>query len=600
MRLALLTTLVWSVTGNDEQCRDLMARSDTEFKPIRVRPIYDSMFGSESAQSYVTESLMPAIISWIERAIKVRRNLAGVEQRPLRDAFNPACGGSTQIAGYLAENGDNADLLVSVKLLPLDGLAGMAWVCFTDDCGRPTYTAVVLNSFKVDDAVTGKEGAREKLESTLLHEMFHTLGFLHAHFAEFRNRQTMERLDPVVRAPIKYLCEEREDGSFSVRWDVRGREALGADTFNWPGNIVRAINARGLKAEDCRCPVDPNRVYTNADIEYCMRHPNHCAIAVTSPKVVEKAREYYGCDDIEGLELENSLPKCSELLQPHWKMRTLKAELMTWLSFDTRSWVSPMTLALLEDSGWYEVDYNMAAASIPTGSYGYKAGCEFAIGKCMNNGRPVDDKIFCLPSDAGRNRCSLDATSVTSCNSPTIEQEGNATWRRRGTQTRRTFLPSYSYGIGRNWGLYGMDFCPVYDTKTTCMFGDSGVNSRCLETQDGQALCMPVQCSADRSRYEIPGVGVCGEEGQSLLIRRGKHGSLDNSQVVCRDPAVVCADWNLVHFASHSAMRTIPAALGREPGPVGQITHSLPSGRKSGTIQQSMLISLLITILHVV
>jgi leishmanolysin-like peptidase len=47
--------------------------------------------------------------------------------------------------------------------------------------------------------------------------------------------------------------------------------------------------------------------------------------------------------------------------------------------------ISPMTLALFEDSGWYTPDYNMASRYSYGRDWGYKQGCAFTTDKCLNN-----------------------------------------------------------------------------------------------------------------------------------------------------------------------------------------------------------------------
>ncbi len=61
----------------------------------------------------------------------------------------------------------------------------------------------------------------------------------------------------------------------------------------------------------------------------------------------------------------------------HWEKRLLMNEIMTG-SVDTRSVVSAMTLALLEDSGWYKANYSMAEQL----DWGQNQGTEFLISRC--------------------------------------------------------------------------------------------------------------------------------------------------------------------------------------------------------------------------
>ena len=48
--------------------------------------------------------------------------------------------------------------------------------------------------------------------------------------------------------------------------------------------------------------------------------------------------------------------------------------------------ISPMTLALLEDSGWYTGNFTALTSYTRGMSRGYKQGCAFATEKCLSNG----------------------------------------------------------------------------------------------------------------------------------------------------------------------------------------------------------------------
>ncbi|XP_042409790.1 leishmanolysin-like peptidase [Zingiber officinale] len=80
---------------------------------------------------------------------------------------------------------------------------------------------------------------------------------------------------------------------------------------------------------------------------------------VVLPRVVMHARYHYGAfsENFTGLELEDGGGRGTS--GSHWEKRLLMNEIMTG-SVDTRSVVSEMTLALLEDSGWYQANYSMA------------------------------------------------------------------------------------------------------------------------------------------------------------------------------------------------------------------------------------------------
>ncbi|KAI7747342.1 hypothetical protein M8C21_019370, partial [Ambrosia artemisiifolia] len=98
---------------------------------------------------------------------------------------------------------------------------------------------------------------------------------------------------------------------------------------------------------------------------------------VVLPHVIMHSRHHYGTysESFTGLELEDGGGIGTS--GSHWEKRLLMNEIMTG-SVDTRSVVSKMTLALLEDSGWYEANYSMADRL----DWGSNQGTEFVTGPC--------------------------------------------------------------------------------------------------------------------------------------------------------------------------------------------------------------------------
>lgn len=98
---------------------------------------------------------------------------------------------------------------------------------------------------------------------------------------------------------------------------------------------------------------------------------------VVLPRVIMHARHHYGAfsENFTGLELEDGGGRGTS--GSHWEKRLLMNEIMTG-SVDTRSVVSKMTLALLEDSGWYRANYSMADRL----DWGRNQGSEFVTFPC--------------------------------------------------------------------------------------------------------------------------------------------------------------------------------------------------------------------------
>ncbi|XP_051150970.1 uncharacterized protein LOC127265279 [Andrographis paniculata] len=98
---------------------------------------------------------------------------------------------------------------------------------------------------------------------------------------------------------------------------------------------------------------------------------------VVLPRVVMHSRYHYGAfsENFTGLELEEGGGRGTS--GSHWEKRLMMNEIMTG-SVDTRSVVSKMTLALLEDSGWYQANYSMAERL----DWGRNQGTEFVTLPC--------------------------------------------------------------------------------------------------------------------------------------------------------------------------------------------------------------------------
>ena len=100
---------------------------------------------------------------------------------------------------------------------------------------------------------------------------------------------------------------------------------------------------------------------------------------VITEKVAELAQKYYGCDSIIGLELEDQ--DDNELPSPHWEARILLGEYMNLELYRPEVVISDFTLALLEDSGWYKVNYYTGGLM----RFGKNKGCSFLNDECSNS-----------------------------------------------------------------------------------------------------------------------------------------------------------------------------------------------------------------------
>jgi hypothetical protein len=93
---------------------------------------------------------------------------------------------------------------------------------------------------------------------------------------------------------------------------------------------------------------------------------------IVTPKVMRYIKDYFGCNDgVTGALLEE------ESKLGHWNRLVFRDELMVNLYWETGGRISRLTLALLEDTGFYaSVDTSLSEPSL----WGAGKGCLFAQG----------------------------------------------------------------------------------------------------------------------------------------------------------------------------------------------------------------------------
>ncbi|RDD40193.1 Leishmanolysin-like peptidase [Trichoplax sp. H2] len=129
----------------------------------------------------------------------------------------------------------------------------------------------------------------------------------------------------------------------------------------------------------------------------------------TSPKVVQTAREYYNCNSLQGVPLEDN--GASNSIESHWEMKILYGEIMTAaiaVGLGKMTTVSPITLAAMEDSGWYKVNYNSNFSQHKM-EWGKGLGCNFLFGSCTNKN---DYPYTCQANTKG---CNFNYLTAATC-----------------------------------------------------------------------------------------------------------------------------------------------------------------------------------------
>ncbi|KAK7199424.1 major surface protease gp63 [Novymonas esmeraldas] len=213
---------------------------------------------------------------------------------------------------------------------------------------------------------------------------------------------------------------------------------------------------------------------------------------IRSPLVAAEARAHFGCRTQTFLELEDMGGKGTAL--SHWKQRSMKDDLMAGTT--VAGIYSAITIAAMEDTGFYKGNYSMAEPMM----YGRNAGCELVQEKCVVNGTSQFPEMFCGSANATNLVCSSDRLSVGYCNL---------------VNHNLPLPPQFQYFSDATLGGEDkeMDYCPYVEpyTETKCFFNELFLNgsvygalSRCFDAPAGFAeggqssaqygLCAKVHC----------------------------------------------------------------------------------------------------------
>jgi hypothetical protein len=165
---------------------------------------------------------------------------------------------------------------------------------------------------------------------------------------------------------------------------------------------------------------------------------------IITPKVLAAAKKHYNCENITGVELENQGGQGT--VSSHWEARTMLSDYMIGVSYDEMT-ISDITLAFMEDSGWYKVNYYTGGLF----RYGKNGGCGFLTNKCVSSSGSVEfTNEFCNKKYAPS--CTASKMSKGICFITNYESEIDANFR---------YFPTSKTG-----GLSLADYCPVTAVPT--------------------------------------------------------------------------------------------------------------------------------------
>ena len=183
---------------------------------------------------------------------------------------------------------------------------------------------------------------------------------------------------------------------------------------------------------------------------------------INSPKALEKARFHFGCDNLNGIPLEDQGGVGS--VGSHWEGRYMLGDYMVSVNYHENV-ISDITLALFEDSGWYKVNYYTGGLF----RFGKNKGCEFFQKKCLIDEKEVFSE-FC--SKSKEPKCLFSHLGAGECYIGEYKEED--------IPKKFQYFKKESLG-----GLFNINYCPAADAffvsnsknqyyfETNCRYGSS-------------------------------------------------------------------------------------------------------------------------------
>lgn len=164
---------------------------------------------------------------------------------------------------------------------------------------------------------------------------------------------------------------------------------------------------------------------------------------IVSPKALDAARRHFNCSDLIGIELENQ--GGIGTIGSHWESRIMLSDYMIGFTYDETT-LSEITLAFLEDTGWYQTNYYTGGLF----RYGKNAGCSVIMNKCITDGFVLHPNEFCNVSNAPV--CSAGKLSKGFCYIANYPQAIDHNYQ---------YFPQSTEG-----GIIFPDYCPVSNSPT--------------------------------------------------------------------------------------------------------------------------------------
>lgn len=358
--------------------RKIQAKDDT-WEPIRIKFITNDLenmlsgpenlfFGPterDTTIQFLLNDIIPKANQFYSDLLKVKPFPHNVEVTE-----NICSGEVNEFPDGMLKNGvEDADLVLFTKSISCSATTTIA---AASPCLMSRYDfrpIVGIIYFCLDSRGLDRNTVNSALDVTI-HEIGHVLGMNSDLFSYFHDPETGSPYKPNVRTQTEQLMECPDGQSRSV---LKPSE--------------RVMQQRKTKA---------GTTYYE----------------IVTPKVVQVVRNQFDCQNMTGARLENQPTSPDKCFEAHWDERYFMTENMGTIYEFGLSAFSSLSLALLEDSGWYVGDYSLTSKS----TFGHGAGCGFVQEDCIINGgeMPSYSKgFFCnTPSSMSQSLIAFTCTAT--------------------------------------------------------------------------------------------------------------------------------------------------------------------------------------------
>jgi len=467
------------------------ADTNDPFRPMRIHfdtSALDSMEDSSNADKirWFKEVILPQTGDFWSQTLSVVPVSGNLRISPADLDSRTWCGDpefAEVPASYISTGIADTDLILFVSGSPSERFCAtrtlaVAVACSFDQFDRPTAGAVnvCLDNIELNGDGSASDAVELDYKDVSIHEVGHVLGHSSNSYRFFYDPDTGS---PRTARPFSSRTVKCVDGT--------------SRTQLLPGISTMVFGERE----------ETGTLYAS----------------IVTPKVRAIARNQFNCQDLEGAPLENQPTRSESCTGDHWDERLFYPEAMSGVISPTANILSSLTLALMEDSGWYRANYTNSRMS----PWGLGAGCDFVNKPCLTKMPDSNPEIpefargvFC--NQDGQKGCSSEHTHKMACSvTDYLYLVGD------DVPENSQFFPSPTLGGSRQ-----ADYCPVYGSvygsgkkaedldctneRNTPPFPNpfnevNGENSKCLVSSSGEGRCYESFCVKEDMSFRFNVVG---------------------------------------------------------------------------------------------